>query len=223
MNKPLRPLFLFIDESGDPGDNDGTKLNTIYYAELAIQTEYGCLSPLVEHIIKWRHDEGISNEPKHIPKDEGKCQDFLEPIIKLHQSGVIQFSAVYLRKDKYTGPYLKTDSLTWNNRLSFRNFVHRQLLEHHFSLYPKERDDYISAIFDYYRMSRSDFKNITNYLCNICKFRLDSIVHLDSECSWVLQLAGQLAHAISQAQLGKTPKSITDMLSFVSLKDITNI
>ena len=208
---------------GDAGDNDGTGSNTIYYAELAIQTEYGRLSPLIRHITKWRYEEGIFNEPKHIPKDEGKCKDFLEPIIGLNQTGVIQFSAVYLRKDKYTGPYLKTSSPKWNNRLKFRNFVHKQLLEHHFNLYPKEEDDYISTIFDYHRMSRLDFKNVTYYLCNICKFGLDGIVHLDSECSWVLQLAGQLAHAISQAQLGKTPTLITDMLSFIPVKDITNI
>ncbi len=218
-----RPLFLFIDESGDVGDNDGTGGNTIYYSELAIQTEYGRSSPLVEHITKWRYEEGISGEPKHIPKDEEKCKKFLEPIIKLHQTGVIEFSAVYLRKDKYTGPYLKTDSPFRNNRLWFRNFVHKQLLEHHFSLHPNAQDDYISAIFDYHRMSRPDFKNITNYLCNICEFGLDDIIHLDSVCSWMLQLAGQLAHATSQAKLGETPKSITDMLSFISVKDITNV
>lgn len=220
MNKPL---FLFIDESGDAGDNDGTGRNTLYYSELAIQTEYGRLGPLVRHIINWKYKEGIFSEPKHIPKDEEKCKDFLKPIIELHKTGVIKYSAVYLRKDKYTGPYLKTSSTTRNYRLWFRNFVHRQLLEHHFSLYPNEQDDYITAVFDYHRMSRSDFKNITHYLCNICKFPLDNVTHLDSECSWVLQLAGQLAHAISQVKLGKTPESITDMMSFLEVKDITNI
>ncbi len=138
-----RPLFLFIDESGDAGDNDGTGRNTIYYSELAIRAEYGRLRPLVGHITKWRYEEGILGEPKHIPKDEEKCKNFLEPIIKLNQTGVIQFTAVYLRKDKYTGPYLKTSSPIWNNRLKFRNFVHKQLLEHYFSLYPKGQDDYI--------------------------------------------------------------------------------
>lgn len=217
-----RPLFLFIDESGDAGDNDGTKGNTIYYAELAIQTEYGRSNPLVSHITQWRWEEGISSEPKHIPKDEEKCKKFLEPIVKLHQTGIVKFSAVYLEKDKYTGPYLKTVSPFRNNRLWFRNFVHKQLLEYHFGLYPNARDDYISAIFDYHRMSRLDFRNMTNYLCNICKFPLDDIVHLDSVCSWMLQLAGCLAHAVARVQLGKTPKSITNILSFIPVKDITN-
>ena len=216
-----RPLFLFIDESGDVGDNDGTRKNTIYYTELVIRAEYGRLSPLVEHITKWRFEEHITTEPKHLPKDETKYKSFLEPIIKLQQTGVIQFSAVYLRKDKYTGPYLKTESPIWNNRLKFRNFVHRQLLEYYFSLYPKVRDDYISAILDYHRMSKSDFKNITHYLCDICNFPLDVIVHLDSCCSWVLQLAGQLAHGISRVQLGEMSKSMRGMLSFIPVKDIT--
>lgn len=220
MNKPS---FLFIDESGDAGDNDGTGKNTIYYTELAIQAEYGCLNPLVWHITKWRYEEGISSEPKHLPKDESKCKDLLKPIIELHRTGIIKCSAVYLLKEKYTGPYLKTDSPIWNNRLKFRNFVHRQLLEHHFNLYPKKQDDYISVIFDYHRMARRDFKNITHYLCEICEFELDNILHLDSVCSWVLQLVGLLANGVSQVQLGKTPKSITDMLNFIPVKDITNI
>lgn len=218
-----RPLFLFVDESGDAGDNDGTRGNTIYYAELAIQVEYGHLRPLVWHITKWRYEEGISNEPKHLPKDEGKCKDFLKPIIELHQTGAIKCSAVYLLKDRYKGPYLKTKDPIWNNRLRFRNFVHRQLLEHHFSLYPKAKNDYTSVIFDYHRMARSDFRNVTYYLCKIRKFELDNILHMDSECSWVLQLVGQLVNGISQVQLGKRPKTITDMLSFIPVKDITNI
>jgi len=218
-----RPLFLFVDESGDAGDNDGTRSNTIYYTELAIQTEYGRLSPLVRHITTWRYEENISTEPKHLPKDESKCKKLLEPIIGLYETGVIKCSAVYLLKEEYTGPYLKTESPVWNNRLRFRNFVHRQLLEHHFSLYPKAKDDYISVIFDYHRMARSDFKNITNYLCKICGFELDNILHLDSECSWVLQLAGLLAHGVSQMQLGETTRIITDMLNFIPVKDITHI
>lgn len=216
-----KPLFLFVDESGDAGDNV-TKGSTIYYTELVIQTEYGCLNPLVWHITKWRYEEGISSEPKHLPKDEDKCKNLLKPIIELQQEGVIKCSAVYLLKEKYTGPYLKTNSPFYNNRLRFRNFVHRQLLEHHFGLYPKAQDDYMSVIFDYHRMGRGDFKNITNYLCNICEFELDDIIHLDSVCSWVLQLVGLLANGVSQAQLGETPKSITDMLSFIPMKDITN-
>lgn len=217
-----KPLFLFVDESGDAGDNV-TKGSTIYYTELVIQAEYGCLNPLVWHITKWRYEEGISSEPKHLPKDEDKCKNLLKPIIELQQEGVIKCSAVYLLKEKYTGPYLKTNSPFYNNRLRFRNFVHRQLLEHHFSLYPKAQDDYISVIFDYHRMGRGDFKNITNYLCNICEFELDDIIHLDSVCSWVLQLVGLLANGVSQAQLGETPKSITDMLGFIPMKDITDI
>lgn len=218
-----RPFFLFVDESGDAGDNDGTGCNTIYYTELAIQTEYGRLSPLTGHITKWRYEENILTEPKHLPKNEGKCKCFLEPIIALHQTGVIKCSAVYLLKPEYKGPYLKTESSLHNNRLWFRNFVHRQLLEHHFSLYPKVEDDYVSVIFDYHRMARRDFRNITNYLCNICGFELDDIIHLDSECSWVLQLTGLLAHGVSQRQLGETTEAITNMLSFIPVKDTTYI
>ena len=220
MNKPL---YLFIDESGDNGDNDGTGDNTLYYTEVVFQIESEYLKTLVRHIINWRYVEGLVNEPKKLPDDEKKCNSFLKPIKELHQAGAIKCSAVYLLKDKYSGPYLKANSPTGNHPIKFRNFVHKQLLKHHFSIYPKAQDDYVVAIFDYYRMSRPDLKNVTFYLCDICKFELDDISHFDSECSWVLQIAGQLANAVSHIALGNAKKSIIEMLSFISLKDITNV
>lgn len=219
----IKPIYLFIDESGDNGDNDGTGGNTLYYTELVIQAEYESLRPLVRHIINWRYVEGIMGEPKYLPNDERKCNDFLKPIIELHQAGAIKCSAVFLLKPNYSGPYLKAHLPTGHHPIQFRNFVHKQLLKHHFGLYPRAQEGYISAIFDYYRMSRSDLKNVTDYLCNICNFALDNISHFDSYCSWVLQTAGQLANGVSQIPLGNAGKSRTKMLSFISLKDITNI
>lgn len=213
-----KPVYLFIDESGDPGDNDGTGDNTLHYAELAFQIEHKHIEALVGHIINWRYIENLIREPKTLPTDETKRNNFLKPIVELHQAGAIKCTAVYLLKDKYTGPYLKE-----NKPILFRNFVHRQLLKHHFNIYPTMPDDYVVAIFDYFRMSRSDFRNVNNYLCNICGFPLDNIVHLDSKCSWLLQTTGQVVNAVSYISLGKAPRSMTKVLSFISLKDITQL
>lgn len=217
------PLYLFIDESGDPGDDDGTRNTTPYYVELVIHIESKYLETLGAHVSNWRYVECIIREPKILPKDEEKCKRFLQPFVEVHKVGAIKCAAVYLRKDKYNGPYLKTDDPIWNNRLRFRNFVHKQLLKHYFSLYPKVLDDYIVAVFDYYRMLRADLENVTFYLRDICEFPLDSIVHLNSKSSWVLQTAGQLANAVSQIPLGNDGASVAEMLSFVELKDITNV
>ena len=219
----INPLYLFIDESGDPGNDDGTRNTTPYYVELAIHIESKYLETLGAHVSNWRYVECIIREPKILPKDEEKCKRFLQPFVEVHKVGAIQCTAVYLRKDKYNGPYLKTDDPIWNNRLRFRNFVHKQLLEHYFSLYPKAPDDYIVTVFDYYRMLRADLENVTFYLRDICEFPLDSIIHLNSKSCWVLQTAGQLANAVSQIPLGNDTASVVEMLSFVELKDITNV
>lgn len=167
--------------------------------------------------------ERIIREPKALPKDKEKCKRFLQPFVEAHEVGAIKCAAVYLRKDKYNGPYLKANSLTGNKPIKFRNFVHKLLLEHYFSLYPKVPDDYIVIVFDYYRMLRADLENVSYYLRIICELPLDSIVHLNSKSSWVLQIAGQLANAVSEIPLGDGGASVAEMLSFVELKDITNV
>jgi len=217
----MKPLYLFIDESGDPGDNDGTGGNSLQYAELALQIKPEYMKELVRHITNWRYVEGIIAEPKKLPDDEGRQRDYLRPMIELHKAGGIKCSAVYLLKSKYSGPYLKADSPIWNNRIRFRNFVHKQLLEHHFNMYPPTQDDYVVAILDYYRMSRADFENVTFYLRDICELPLDNLTHLESKCSWVLQTAGQLVNTVSRIPLGSVGESTMQMLSFIALKDIT--
>ena len=218
----INPIYFFIDESGDPGDNDGTGENTLYYTELVIQLEPSDLQRLSRHIINWRYAEGILKEPIKLPKNEQKQRDLLELFVELHEEEGFKCSAVYLLKDKYTGPYLKLESSEWNPHLSFRNFIHRQLLEHHFASFPKKEDEYITAIFDYYRMSKSQRENVTHYLCDICNFDIENIVHFDSECSWMLQATSLLAHAVSQIALENIPESTEQTLrSFISIKDIT--
>ena len=219
----MEPIYLFIDESGDLGEDDGEKQTTSYYTALVIQIESKSLKALVKHITSWRYVECVINEPKILPKREDKCITFLKPIIELHQAGGIKCSAVYLLKKEYSGPYLKKKSRTGRKPIKFRNFIHKELLEYHFSTYPATDDNYVVAIFDYHTMSERDLDNVPFYLQKICELPLNNIVHLDSNCSWVLQTAGQLANAVSHIPLGNENKLTAQLLEFISLKDITYI
>jgi len=217
---------LFIDESGDPGYNDGTRTNTLYYTELALQISPQDIKPLVRHIVNWKYCHYILSERKQLPKDEKLINRYLIPVKELAQEDGIKCSAVYIYKPKYTGPYLK-DTLTTKDEaiklsIKFRNFVHKQLLEHHFKIYPKTDHDYLIAIFDYYRMSKTAFRNVHFYLQEICGFPLDEICHFDSNCSWGLEITGQLANIVSDMQLDYK-ESVANMTDFISLKDITRI
>ena len=81
----IYPLYFFIDESGDPGDNDGTGENSLHYTELVIKLETSGLQRLSRHIINWRYVEGILREPKKLPKNEQKQIDLLAPFVELHE------------------------------------------------------------------------------------------------------------------------------------------
>ena len=62
-------VYIFVDESGDPGDNDGTGENSTYYTELALQIDTEQVLYLVRHIVNWRYVKGMLGEPKQLPHE----------------------------------------------------------------------------------------------------------------------------------------------------------
>lgn len=214
-------VYIFVDESGDPGDNDGTGANSTYYTELALQVDTEQILYLVRHIINWRYVKGMLGEPKQLPYKNQELKRFLTPFLDLHRDGYLKSSAVFLFKPNYTGPYLKGKGKFGYNPIFFRNFVHKQLLEYHLGLFPQDSNHYLEVIFDYYTMSKPYLNNVFYYLSHVCKLPLDSISHLDSSCSWMLQTAGQLANLISQVPFSTLGEEIVEMLTFIQLKDIT--
>jgi hypothetical protein len=152
--------YLFIDESGDPGNITPDGSNSEYYAELALQVSKDDFFCLLEHITNWRYIRGRFQEFKKLPSGKDLYR-FLAPIIELQREGIIKCSGVYLDKERYTGPYLKATPNKASNPLKFRNFVHRQLLEFHFSRYPLDDNDIdIEVIFDRFDMSKEAFSNL---------------------------------------------------------------
>ena len=217
------PTYIFIDESGDAGDNDGTGQNTLYYTELAIQIETDALKRIIPHIISWRYVKGMLGEPKQLEQKSRELKRFLEPFIQLYKDGSLKCSAVFLMKPDYDGPYLKNGGKYGSDEIKFRNFIHKQLLEHHLSLHPLDPTYYLGVIIDWHTMSKSQLKNVTDYLCNICNLPIDNISHFDSNCSWMIQTAGQLANLVSHVPLNDIDQDIVELLEFIKLKNITKL
>lgn len=212
--------YLFIDESGDPGDIAVNGSNSKHYAELALQVSSSELIRFCEHMTNWRYVKGVFREFKELPGGKD-LHRFLSPIIELHQEGIIKCSCVYLDKRTYTGPYLKTTSQRKANPLRFRNFVHRKLLEFHFSLYPLDTSN-MEIIFDRFEMSKDALDNLEDYLrnnWNLPEFKY--ITHADSVYCETLQLTGQLVNAIKDLKLGGADPRLEQMLKFLPIKDIT--
>lgn len=216
-------VFIFIDESGDPGNILEDGASSKYYAELALQINSDSFGDFIAHIISWKYVSGRLLETKPLPKG-AQCRRYLAPLLELYYQGNLYCSCVYLLKDSYSGPYLKPELSTGHKPLKFRNFIHRQLLEHHFTQFPMTNRAEINLIFDEYKMSLADNRNLEDYLhtnWNLPSF--ECICHASSIYTCALQVASQLVNAIKDIALGKIDEERRELLSFIALKDITEI
>ena len=192
-----------------------------HYAELALQLNGDSLSDVIAHIINWKYVLGKPHETKDLPTGE-QCKRYLAPILELHSQGRLKCSCVHLLKDRYTGPYLKPELRTGHNPFYFRNFIHKKLLEHHFTQFPITHSARINLIFDDYRMPFEETRNIENYLQNnwdLPTFR--RIIHDDSIPNLALQITSQLVGTINDIVSGTIDNERKELLSFIVLKDIT--
>jgi len=210
--------YLFIDESGDPGNGEGSSSD--YYVELVLDISSEALHSFRAHITNWRYIRGIFHEVKRFPKKRDLSK-FLSPLIELQRNGLIGCSSVYLLKNRYTGPYLKPSSPRGGNSILFRNFVHRHLLEHHFSVFPTSNET-IEIVFDRFTMTKEAIGNLENYLAhNYALPTFEHVIHADSTYIEALQIAGQLANRVKDVVLGNSDPEDTETLSFIQLKDIS--
>jgi len=215
--------YLFIDESGDPGYILLDRASSKHYAELALQLNGDSLSDVIAHIINWKYVLGKLYETKDLPKGE-QCKRYLAPILELHRQGKLKCSCVHLFKDCYTGPYLKPELPTGHEPLYFRNFIHKELLEHHFTQFPITHKVGINLIFDDYRMPFEEVRNIEDYLQNNWNLpTFKRIIHDDSIPNLALQITSQLVRIVNGIVLGTIDKERKELLSFIALKDITRI
>jgi hypothetical protein len=216
-------LFLFIDESGDCGDNDGTGSNSTYYAELALQITESGLPRVRKHMAYWRYIQGIYGELSSLPQDRS-LEIYLRPICELHHMGIIRITCVFLDKLKYTGPYLKISHHRGPHPLWFRNFIHRQLLEFHFSRYLANGRN-VDLIFDRFEMTKDETDNLKEYLQrNVNLPRFERISDVDSQYVEPIQFVSQLVNRMGDiARNCCKPQDESLIREIVAIKDITNI
>ena len=216
-------LYLFIDESGDPGYTIEEGASSAHYAEIALQFNDNGLDDCLTHITNWKYVLGKYREPKSLPTGRGgQLHRYLTPFIETCHRGDLCCSCVYLLKSGYTGPYLKPSLPGGQNPIWFRNFVHRKLLEFHFELFRPERGK-IELVFDQYKMSSGAISNLEQYLrdnWNLPEF--EHICHVNSIYTEAIQVASQLVNAVKDIALGTATDEMKDLLAFISFKDITN-
>jgi hypothetical protein len=213
-------IFIFIDESGDPGNVLQDGASSSYYSELALQINKDDFKCLTEHVINWLYINGMYNEIKTLPKNPKSLKRYVDPLINLCDNSTLCCSCVYLIKENYQGPYFRAEKY---NAIKFRNFVHRKLLEYHFQCFPPD-GSVIELVFDRYRMSNQEKDNLETYLRN--NYNLPSfgdISHVDSMISGVMQLTSQLVSATKDIILMDADDNKKNLLNFIKFKDITKL
>lgn len=212
--------FLFIDESGDSGSGEGD--SSKYYTELVLHVNDESIPEIVHHVVNWRYIRHYRREMKGLVS-QSDINTFLGPFHEMKNNGLIYCSAIYLQKEYYTGPYLKESSPKGKDPIYFRNFIHRQLLEFHFSKH-KPFTNNIELIFDRFEMNEEATKNLEKYIKenqNLPNFR--HITHADSLYSDFLQIASLIVNCIKNYMLDNQEDEEAMICKFVDIKDITNI
>lgn len=72
--------YLFIDESGDPGNGQGASSD--YYAELVLHINDEGFPRLMTHITNWRYIRQVMTEQKKLPRGRD-LETFLRPLSEL--------------------------------------------------------------------------------------------------------------------------------------------
>lgn len=219
MNK----LYVFIDESGDPGNTLSLGGSSPHYAELALQIDGNRLKDFLQLILNWKYCTNCYGERKTLPSKAKILNKYITPFKALHDTGNLLCSCVYLFKSKYIGPHFSQNITTKHDPIKFRNFVHRQLLEFHFGIYHPPPDSQIELVFDKYVMNLKSRRNLEDYLqqnYNLPDF--EHITHVDSEYVDAMQFTSQLVSAIKSIISHPISSLIADSLDFIELKDISN-
>ena len=214
-------IYIFIDESGDPGYVLKAGASSLYYAELALGINEEGWAYFIEHIISWKYILGKFQEFKSLPARNDQLKRYINPLVELYNRNNLFCSCVYLIKEDYRGPYLKSSSTSGQNPIKFRNFIHRKLLEHHFRTFPVF-DSEIELVFDRYRMSREEMINLEEYLRENWSLPvIEHICHVNSIYSEAMQVTSQLVNGMKDIVLGNADGDRTTLLDFIVLKDIT--
>lgn len=210
--------FLFVDESGDPGlgpgSSSGIVVGCFHLTDIGLEQFHRHFSAMTYFRTKLR--ELKSSRLSRLQKDQ------VADILKwLRDNDHASFSAAFVNKRYYTGPYLKPNTNQPPQPTYFRNFLNRQLLERHFQDHQPVSQK-IEIVFDRV-VAEPDERNFKQYLRgNLRLPRLDAITQCDSRTVPALQFVDTMVHIVKETLFGKSESVDGRLLDCMTLLDLTN-
>lgn len=196
-------VFLFIDETGDPGHPNQRDSSNFYQLNVAVVGRSG-IQEITKHFSRFRYFRDAHKElERYLPKEVEKIRE-LFAIAAQHPA--ILFYSFYLDKAAYVGPYLKRIGVGKHdyNPNKFRNFVVRKSLEKVCRdivpfLLELTQEPEIELVFDRYLASEDDEQNLKQYLRG--NYNLPNFLHIvqvDSEYSDLIQISDLLGKLVKK-------------------------
>jgi hypothetical protein len=213
-------LFLFIDETGDPGHPDNPSASKYYYLNIIVSGREG-VAQLTKHLSAFRYFNNATKELKRYSKQSEQLKDIFQDLQDTGVAGLFSFG---VDKAKYVGPYLKriNKGVADYNAKKFRNYVVRMSLE---CLFNKNQDlksfSEIEIVFDRYLENEEEQISLTEYLRN--NYRLPNFFHIlqvDSEYCDPVQAADYLGRIVKEYHIDR--KHPEKQIPFVKIFEINN-
>lgn len=201
--KELERIFLFIDETGDPGHPNQRDASSFYQINIVVAVRSG-IRNMVEHFSRFRYFCDANKEfEKYLPKEMDKIRDLF--VLCSQHPGILFFS-FYLNKKDYKGPYMNGSGKYSYDPKKFRNFVVRMALEKVcLQILSSTIDDFstlpeIELVFDRYLSGEDDESNLKQYLRGNYKLpKFLHIVQVDSEYSDLIQISDLLGKLVKKS------------------------
>lgn len=212
--------FFFLDETGDPG-NDFVRGGSVYFAVGCVHLTDLSLELLHKHFFAMGYFSDRFRELKSSRLSRVQ-KDHIEDIAKeFCDSTEVAITVIFVDKQRYAGPYFSQDGKRPYDSLYFRNFITRQLLEHHFqdrNLWTSDCD----LIFDR-AISEEAEDHLKRYLRG--NFRLPNfanITHCDSRYVVALQFADAVVHIVKEYVFGKRESVDGRVLRCIKVVDVSD-
>jgi len=218
-------IFVFVDETGDPGSEEGTS-DFFGYAMLQVSSDdYHILHLLISQVC-WLCGNA---KPMRFTEKPYRILNLLRGLKELANSDIISASALYIRKAEYCGRYLHwadydIPPTQWSHYL--RNYILRHALEFHF-LTCDNLSAPIEIVVDRFLITEEQKRESQRYFNSQTptplreNFRIPPVLHLtltDSHYVHGIQVAHILTDMLKLQIKGNINSMLAELSSFMRIQ-----